>query len=149
MPGIRLVALTKDNWRAVADLKVSPDQTRFVADNLTSIAESQFYPHIERSVITVGDSAVGLAVWGMEPGSSEMWLHRYMIAADHQQKGYGRAALQLLIENWRANPDIRVVKVSYEPDNAVAESLYQEFGFVPGEIAEWDERVATLVITDP
>ena len=35
-----------------------------------------------------------------------------------------------------------------EPDNVVAERLYVSEGFVPGEIADWGERVATLILSD-
>src|SRR5215208_6796425 len=40
MPEIRPV--TKDNWKELIKLKVSDDQTHFVASNLYSIAEAQF-----------------------------------------------------------------------------------------------------------
>jgi len=87
---------------------------------------------------------VGFAAYGRETEAKDLWLHRFMIGANHQQRGYGRAALALLIEEWKAIPNLPLVTVSYEPANAVAEALYISFGFVPGEIAEWGERVARL-----
>jgi diamine N-acetyltransferase len=148
MPDVQLVELTKDNWQAVADLKVAPDQTGFVADNLTTIAESQFYPNIRRSVIMADGLIVGLAAWGAESDSPVVWLHRFMIAAEHQRRGIGREALRQLVAIWRHLPGIQAVKVSYEPTNSVAEDLYRTFGFVPGGMAEWGERVASLSFTD-
>lgn len=148
MVDVRLVELTKDNWRAVAELKVAPHQEGFVADNLSSIAESQFYPHVTRSVITADGEVAGLAVWGMEPGSGILWLHRFMVASAWQQRGIGTESLRQLVARWSSTPGVRDVKVSYEPTNEIAEALYMRFGFVPGDIAEWGERVATLALTD-
>ena len=42
MMSLSIRPVTKDNWRALAKLKVREDQTHFVASNLYSIAESQF-----------------------------------------------------------------------------------------------------------
>lgn len=148
MPLVTLVDLTKDNWRAVADLKVAPGQENFVADNLTSIAESQFYPWVERKVILADGDLAGFAVYGVGPGESEIWLHRFMIGGDQQRKGIGREALRQLIDAWKAMPGLACAKLSYEPDNSVAEALYVSAGFVPGEMAEWGERIATLSFSD-
>lgn len=148
MPVVTLVDLAKDNWRDVANLKVAPGQENFVADNLTTIAETQFYPWVERKVILADGKLAGLAVYGVSPGEAEMWLHRFMIAADQQRKGIGRETLRQLVEIWKSMPGLTCVKLSYEPDNAVAEALYASAGFVPGEIAEWGERVATLTFSD-
>ncbi|MDQ2683483.1 MAG: GNAT family N-acetyltransferase [Chloroflexota bacterium] len=146
-PVVTLVDLDKGNWYAAARLKVAPGQETFVADNLTTIAESQFYPWVQRKVIMADGEIVGLAAYGQEPGESELWLQRFMIAGDHQRKGIGREALRQLLGIWKAIPGLTAIKLSYEPDNAVAEALYASAGFVPGEIAEWGERVATLDLT--
>jgi diamine N-acetyltransferase len=70
-----------------------------------------------------------------------------MIDAAHQGKGFGRKAIRLLLAEWRADPDVAVVKTSYEPTNHIAEHLYSSIGFVPEEIADWGERVATLKLS--
>jgi diamine N-acetyltransferase len=148
MTKVALVELTKDNWQAVAQLQVLPDQKNFVADNLWTIAESQFYPWTHRRVILAHGNIVGFAVYGTMPDDDQLWLHRFMVAGSEQRAGIGRAALRLLIEEWKQIPSLTVVKLSYEPDNVVAERLYVSEGFVPGEIADWGERVATLILSD-
>ncbi|HRA47709.1 MAG TPA: GNAT family N-acetyltransferase [Thermomicrobiales bacterium] len=141
---VRLVALTQDNWAAVADLVVAPGQEHFVVPNLRTIAETQWYPWVQRRVIMADVEPVGFAAYGRETDAKDLWLHRFMIGANHQRRGYGRAALAILIEEWQAIPSVPQVMVSFDPANAVAEALYISFGFVPGEIAEWGERVARL-----
>jgi RimJ/RimL family protein N-acetyltransferase len=147
MSKVVLVELSAENWEAVARMQVRPDQQDFVVDNLWTIAETQFYPWAQRRVILAHGRIVGFAVYGMQPGDSELWLHRFMVSAEEQRSGIGRAALRLLIDEWKAMPSLRMVKLSYEPDNAVAERLYASEGFIPGELADWGERIATLDLT--
>jgi diamine N-acetyltransferase len=148
MPVVTLTELTKDNWEAVAALDVHPHQRGFVASNLRSIAESQFYPWAKRRVILADGFTAGFIAHGTNPESGEHWLFRFMVMAERQGQGIGREALGLLMAEWRADPEIRTVVLSYEPDNTVAEKLYVSFGFVPGEISEWGERVARLTFDD-
>ena len=148
MPVVNLAELTKDNWEAVARTQVRPDQENFVASNLYTIAESQFYPWIRRRVIRSDGFTAGFLAHGRDPETGEYWLHRFMVGADHQGKGIGREAMRQLVEEWRVDPECAVVLVSYDPNNSVAERLYVSFGFVPGEMAEWGERVARLTFHD-
>jgi RimJ/RimL family protein N-acetyltransferase len=147
MSKVALVALSKDNWQEVARLEVLPHQKDFVANNLWTIAESQFYPWTFRKVILAHGKIVGFAVYGVMPDDDQMWLHRFMVAGTEQRSGIGKAALRLLIEEWKQIPGLTIVKLSYEPGNDGAEHLYVSEGFVPGEIAEWGERIATLDLT--
>ena len=144
MTRVTLVDLTKDNWEAVARLELLAHQHGFVANNLWTIAESQFYPWTHRRVILARGRIVGFAVYGTMPDDDQMWLHRFMVAGLEQGAGIGRAALRSLIDEWRSMPGLTVVKLSYEPENEVAERLYVSEGFVPGEMAEWGERIAVL-----
>lgn len=147
MSKVVLVELSRENWQAVAQLQVQPDQTDFVVDNLWTIAETQFFPWARRRVILAHGRIVGFAVYGARPDEDELWLHRFMVAAPEQRAGVGRAALRLLIDEWKTIPNLRIVKLSYEPGNVVAERLYMSEGFIPGELAEWGERVALLDLT--
>jgi diamine N-acetyltransferase len=144
MATVTLVELSAENWEAVANLKVRPEQDDFIAPNLRTIAETQFHPWTLRRVALAEDEIVGFAVYGTAPGDSVLWLHRFMIDGSHQGLGYGREVLRLLMNEWRSDPATTVIQTSYEPDNAVAEHLYVSAGFVPGEIAHWGERIATF-----
>jgi diamine N-acetyltransferase len=144
MMDVRLVDLTKHNWEQVAALEVGPGQEQFVAPNLRTIAETQFEPSAVRRVIVKGGVPIGLAVYVLDPEDDEWWLWRFMIARDEQGRGHGRAALEQLIDEWRAIPGCTRVFVGYKPENMIAERLYVSLGFVPGGMAEWGERIARL-----
>ena len=142
---VELRPLTKQNWEAAANLTLADDQREFIAENVWTIAETQFFPWVERRVIVVGDEVVGLAAYGRDHDGGAWWLYRFMVGAAHQRRGYGRAALAALVAEWRARKVARVT-VGFHQRNAVAERLYQTAGFVPGPDAEWGEKTATLTL---
>ena len=143
--GVELQPLTRENWEAAAELRLADGQADFVAENLWTIAETQFYPWVERRVIVVEGEVVGLAVYGSNAEGGEWWLYRFMIDRDHQRKGYGRAALAALVEQWRER-SIPRVSVGFHQRNDAAERLYLRAGFLPGPDASWGEKTATLTL---
>jgi diamine N-acetyltransferase len=63
-----------------------------------------------------------------------------MIDRYFQGKGYGREAMQLVIQEIRKRPNINLIKLSINPSNQSAEKLYSELGFVKtGELVEGEE----------
>ena len=141
--GVELRPLTKQNWEAAADLKLGEGQTEFVAENLWTIAETQFYPWVERRVIVADGEIVGLTAYGRDHDGAEWWLYRFMIGREHQRKGHGREALAALIAEWQTRQITRVT-VGFHQQNLAAERLYLTAGFVPGPDASWGEKTATL-----
>jgi diamine N-acetyltransferase len=133
----------KDNWRALIKLQVREDQKHFVASNLFSIAEAQFgddseghwdfYPY----GIYDGDTPVGFLMYGynFEHPKQQAFVIRLMVDEKFQSKGYGRFGMQKMLEIFRADERIKVVGISYEPENEAARRLYASLGFVePGEM---------------
>ncbi len=142
---IELRPLTKQNWEDAADLRLGDDQREFIAENLWTIAETQFFPWVERRVIVADGEVVGLAAYGRDHDGAAWWLYRFMIGREHQRKGFGREALAALIAEWRFRQIARVT-VGFHQQNAAAERLYLAAGFVPGPDASWGEKTATLTL---
>jgi diamine N-acetyltransferase len=90
---------------------------------------------------------VGFLVYGRDPADGKYWLYRFMIDREHQRKGLGRAALELLLEQLRALPDCDSLTVGYQPDNLIAERLYLSAGFVKRERASWGESTARFTFS--
>ncbi len=144
--------VTKDNWRELVKLKVREDQTYFVASNLYSIAEAQFGDEYEGHWdlfprgIYADESPVGFLMYGynFEHPTHQAFIQRLMVDQNFQGKGYGRFAMETMLESFRKDKRIRYVGISYEPANEVARKLYASFGFVEtGEIVD-GEAVAML-----
>ena len=134
---IQLKPVDRDNFRAVLKLSVSEDQKRFVASNAFSLAQAYAQPECTPLAVYSGDALVGFVMYAMDEEDKEYCIYRVMIAADHQGKGYGRAAMLKLIEHIREDRSHHVIYISFVPENAPARALYESLGFRPdGRIIE-------------
>ena len=145
MPEIRSV--TKNNWRELAKLQVREGQMNFVAANIWSIAESQFgfdHPtegHWDMVAYGIYDDKlpVGFLMIGYNYTAQETqgFVIRLMVDEKYQGRGYGKFAMNWILDHYRANERIKAVGISYEPENDVARKLYASLGFLEtGEIFE-------------
>lgn len=150
---MELQPVTAENWKELIKLKVSDDQTHFVASNLYSIAEAQFgfdddEGHCDfYSFGAYADGQpVGFVMYCLNPEHSrfQVFIARLMVDQQFQGKGYGREIMQLILDRFREDKRIKNVGISYEPENEVARKLYASLGFVePGEILD-GETLAVL-----
>ena len=53
----------------------------------------------------------------------------YATVPEHRRRGYARAALAALLDRARAEPDVRVVRLSIAPDNVASQRVALPFGF--------------------
>ena len=133
-------------------LKVSEDQSHFVASNLHSIAEAQFgfeeqgHWNLYPFGAYLDDEPVGFVMYGFNFSHPrfQAFILRLMVDRQFQGKGYGRQIMQLVLERFRKEERIKNVGISYEPENLPAQKLYASLGFVePGEMLE-GETLAVL-----
>ncbi|MFS0690596.1 GNAT family N-acetyltransferase [Sporosarcina sp. 179-K 8C2 HS] len=88
---------------------------------------------------------IGFALYGIDEDDHGYWIYRMMIDQKHQGKGYGKEAIQLVIDDIRSMKEERhqTITLSYEPSNEHAKRIYENMGFkeVEGLIIS-DEQVA-------
>jgi diamine N-acetyltransferase len=141
---ITLREITRDNWLECVRLKVAPEQESFVASNGVSLAQSKYEPEWIPLAIDSDDDMVGFVIYGVSSDEGKHWILRVMVDRRYQGKGYGRAAMRLLLDRLRAIPGCDEVAISYEPENELARQLYATCGFrETGEVIE-GETVARL-----
>jgi diamine N-acetyltransferase len=141
--------VTRENFSAVIELTVRPEQADFVASNLYSLAEAAIEPTWTPLAIYAGDDLVGFAQFGRDDETGRWWLMRYMIDAQHQGRGYGTAALPVLIDLMIERHGCGEIFLDYSPSNDVAERLYARMGFVPTGEVEEGEIEARLGLVHP
>lgn len=144
MNEVSLREVTAQTVRKVCGLAVAPDQRRFVATNTESIAEAYFCREAWFRAVYAGDTPVGFVMLHDDPVKPEYYLWRFMIAAEHQGKGYGRRAMQLFIEHVRTRPMARDLLLSYVPGDGSPEDFYGGLGFEPTGEVDDDEVVLRL-----
>ncbi|MBA3725161.1 MAG: GNAT family N-acetyltransferase [Armatimonadetes bacterium] len=131
---LELVPVHKDNWRAVRELELKAGQQTFLHTNLYSLAEAFVKPDAPEYlplVICEDGEVVGFAMIARDPEADLHWISRFMIDAQHQGRGLGRAGMLLVLDFMKQCPSCANVHLSVSADNAVALALYASLGFVP------------------
>lgn len=83
-----------------------------------------------------------------DEGERTVGVWRFMIAPEHQHKGYGRKAMEAAIKLASEAEKIDMMHLSFVPNNKNAYDLYYSMGFREnGDIVD-EEIVMTLPLTD-
>lgn len=157
---IALRPITPDNWVECMELTPSAEQQArgYVAPNVLSLAQAYAERWWTPLAIYADLTMVGFilcgrwpastfsAMWGDKPKPGIDYILRMMIDSRYQGQGYGKAALAILIEQLKAQPDCQAIELDYDSDNLVAARLYTSAGFEPIEEDEDGEILARLVV---
>src|SRR6188768_2564596 len=122
MANVSIRELNADNWIKAARLQVGEVQANFIATNMESIAWSKYEKDLIPAGIYADDEVVGFVLYGKWPDEPNRWgIARYMIDANQQGKGYGKAGMQEVIRMIREeHPEATGLKLAYVPGNDVA-----------------------------
>ena len=130
MAEVTLREVTKETVRKVIDLEVGEHQNGFVAPNAVSIAEAYFEPKAWFRAIYADEEPVGFLMLYDDPDTPRYYVWRMMIDAENQGNGYGRRAMELLIEYVRGRPGATEIVLSYVPGEGTPQPFYEKLGFV-------------------
>jgi len=75
-------------------------------------------------------------MYGVDVESGKWKKFHLMIDRAHQGKGYGRAAMEQVIERLSAQPDCDEVLIAYQVDNEVARQLYSSSKFLEETVSD-------------
>ncbi|HRE48180.1 MAG TPA: GNAT family N-acetyltransferase [Aggregatilineales bacterium] len=146
---IQLHEVTKDNWAAVCRLPLKAGQEHYVAPNWHSLLLIAYEGWGTARAIYDDETLVGFVLYGSAPDDPRWWVVRFMIAADHQRRGYGRTALPLIIQEMRERHATPAIHISFVPENEPARTLYASLGFVDTGTIEDGEAVYVLNFDTP
>ncbi len=138
---VSLISLDRFNWELYINLSLSEAQTGFVPPILYSLAQANFEA-LTPLGINADNVPVGFAMYGIFGGIA--WINRFMIDQDFQGKGVGKAALQLLIERLKKEPQCQEIRTSYAKNNTNAALLFASLGFQEINHTLAEEIVAVL-----
>lgn len=127
---VSLREVTSETVRAICNLKVRPDQQKFVAPNAVSIAQAYFSEFAWFRAIYADDTPVGFLMLEDQPEKPEYYLWRMMIDARYQRMGLGRQALSLLVEHVRQRPNATELLTSVHVAEGGPQPFYERLGFV-------------------
>jgi diamine N-acetyltransferase len=126
---VSLREVTADTVRTICRLDVSEAQKHFVASNAVSIAQAYFEPKAWFRAIYADETPVGFLMLYDDPEEPEYFLWRYMIDVRYQKLGFGKRAMDLLLDYVRSRPGAKELKLSCHPGEDGPEPFYRRYGF--------------------
>ncbi|TXS48129.1 GNAT family N-acetyltransferase [Streptomyces sp. t39] len=142
---VALCEVDDENWRAVADVAPLDEQRRFAPALAARYLLLSSREGVWNSLaVTADGTVVGHVMWARDEDDGSHWIGGMLIDGPAQGAGVGRAAVRTLMAWLAGREDCRVLRLSYEPDNAAAGHLYTSLGFRPTAETEGDEVVVEL-----
>jgi diamine N-acetyltransferase len=134
---VTLRKVTEDTVRTICDLSVREEQKQFGASNAVSIAQAYFSEYAWFRAIYADETPVGFLMLYDRPEKPEYFLWRLMIDVRYQGVGFGRRALDLLIEYVRTRPGAVELLTSVHQAPGGPQGFYEKMGFVlTGDLEE-------------
>ncbi len=138
LPVVHFVRLSAKNVLDICNLSdtLINEQCNFVADNARSIAQAHFSDQVWMRAIYEEETPVGFIMlhlgsnWDDGIDCPGVFLWRFMIAGPFQDKGYGKAAINLLVAHLR-DFGIPELYTSYHLGEGGPETFYRQLGFLP------------------
>ncbi len=129
---LRLIEVNEENWLDFRRLSVSEAQKGFLDSPLGILARGYVYRHNRAKVIGIeaDGTVIGVALvrdLDEEPACYD--LQQFMIDLRFQGRGFGTAALRLLLEALSAERKYGCVEVCVKKDDAPALRMYEKVGF--------------------
>ena len=140
---IHLVDIDPSNWRL--DLKVAESQKNYVASSAVMLARAYAYRE-QRSrafVIYNDETPVGMGLYYDCPDMEAYNFSQLFIDERYQHKGYGKAAIKLVLDTMQQDGKYKKVVICYIEGNEASKNLYGSFGFVQTD-RDGDEIIMEL-----
>ncbi|MEY3294726.1 MAG: bifunctional histidinal dehydrogenase/histidinol dehydrogenase [Pseudomonadota bacterium] len=136
----------KANHEAVLKLQVAAGQRHLVASPERSLAQVAYEPRGRALALFDGDTAVGMmllydARQDDEDPANQLYVWRLMVDARFQQRGYGRLAMQWVLDEARRG-GYAEVGLSHVDRPGHAGGFYEKLGFAyTGEVDEGERKM--------
>lgn len=128
---VSLREITAETVREICNLSntLTPPRKFMVAPNAVSIAQAHFNENAWFRAIYADESPVGFLMLYDDPQKGEYFLWRLMVAGPHHGKGFGRQAIELLVDHVRTRPGATVLVTSCGQGPGSPEGFYRKLGF--------------------
>jgi diamine N-acetyltransferase len=145
---VTLRAVTSANVDEIMRLRVAPAQEQFVADNPRSLATAAYHQYAWPRAIYADEIPVGFVMLYDNPHQPEYFLWRLMIDQQYQRLGFGRRAVEQVIDYVCGRPNVTALDVSYVPGEGSPEAFYASLGFVDTGEVDDGEHIMRLDLSD-
>ena len=133
--------ITEENFDAIIKMK-RPEDESFVASNAVSLAQAWLYRDngdVFPFAIYDDDTVVGFMLLEEDMEYERLDLWRIMLPPENEGKGYGTAAVKLMIQYAKDSGRYKRIGLLCGLENHNARHIYDKLGFQPtGEICYGD-----------
>jgi len=146
---ISLKEITSDEiLKECIELEVAYNQKELVDSNAASLALAWLHKDFVRPLcIFNNDTMIGFVMLYCEENEKSCEIWQFMLDVKFQGKGYGKAALKVILEYIKADSAFEEIIVATFPENKVAIKLYENCGFVMTDEILDDGEVVMEFIT--
>ena len=136
----------------ILQLDVKPEQETLVASNAKSIAEAYFNKDAWFRAIYIDKTPIGFVMlsdtslkYKSNPNHRPTYfLWRFMIDSKYQGKGYGKEAMNLIINHVKSRPNAKELLLSHSKSDGNAGEFYKKCGFEYTGREMYDELLMSL-----
>lgn len=150
MEHIMLQKVDESNFIPCFDLELKDWQKEFVSHPIRSLAQAYvYYKQCTPFAVFNGSVVVGyvMVIYDYDEETYNIW--HLMIDRRHQRKGFGRAAMELVLEYIRTKPfgASNRILLTVDPQNSAACALYRALGFTETGRSDGDEVELGLTVS--
>lgn len=129
-----------DNETGDTSLEVAEDQQNYVCNSLVMLARAWLHRKLRPRVFNVydNDTAVGMGMYLDDPDKDAYDFCQLFIDKRYQRRGYGKAAVELVLNEMRKEGKYSKVSLCYVEGNDASRKLFEQFGFIETS-HPWDE----------
>ena len=127
---IRLVDVNPDNWRV--RLNVAKAQEKYVANETVILARAYAYRNRRSRAFFIynGEIPIGMGLYYDCPERASYDISQMFIDERYQGHGYGKDAMQLLLDEMKRDGRYNKVMLCYIEGNSIAQNMYRQLGCV-------------------
>lgn len=146
---INLIQITEENFIDAFNLKLAPEQERFVSHPIRSLAQAYIYrEQCQPFGIYKGNTMVGyvMVIYDYDIPEYDIW--HMMVDESNQKQGYGKVALDQLLDYIKTKPfgSSNRITLTCNRDNIQALNLYKSRGFTETGAVDGDEIELSLMM---
>ena len=127
---VKLHNITKDNWFECTQLEITDEQKKFFpAAPVYWLAECRYMNNWYEYAIYNDDKMIGFTVFGFDEDLNEYEICAFMIDKKYQGNGYGKDALNQLLDIIKTTHNRNKVYIFNYEGNFIASKFYESSGF--------------------
>ena len=126
---ITLKKIDTENFWDVISLSLPKEQEELVVSNAVSIAQAYVQAECIPLAIYNDETLVGFIMYCIDRDDGEYWIYRLMVDKVHQNKGYGRSAMEKVIETIKQDKARHKIYLGVDISSGASVHLYKSLGF--------------------